>query len=116
MVVDDTYAVMGTSHLWPRDLSFEGGLAGAVVDEGATTGHPTAVQGVPRHPPRPAAEHESGQRSPRSRRGGGGGWRPDLGRGGRAGHDRPVSTPHLVPTVTDTDLRNRDGSPVGSIR
>ena len=44
VVVDDVYALAGTSHLWRRGLSFDGGLAAAVFDERLTAGRPRAVQ------------------------------------------------------------------------
>ena len=113
VVVDDTYAVIGTSHLWRRGLSFDGGLAVAVFDERVTTGRPTAVQGFratllarrlsanPANVPLDPAEVVRAVR--------------DLTRAEGAGRATtgPVSTPDPVPTTTDIDLWNRDGSPIG---
>lgn len=112
LVVDDTYALAGTSHLWRRGLSFDGGLAAAVFDENLTMGRPTAVRAfrlaliaqrlgataanVPLDPEELVASIR------------------DLAPAAGAGRATtgPITTPDPVPTATDIDLWNRDGSAI----
>ena len=44
VVVDDAYALTGTTHLWRRGLAFDSSLAAAVLDESLTDGRPTDVR------------------------------------------------------------------------
>jgi hypothetical protein len=44
VVVDDAYALTGTTHLWRRGLAFDSSLAAAVLDEALTDGRPTDVR------------------------------------------------------------------------
>jgi hypothetical protein len=113
VVVDDTYAMIGTSHLWRRGLSFDRGLAASVFDERLTLGRPTAVRafrlallaqrlgttvpGVPLDPFELV-------RAVRELAGPGAGF-------GRA-TTGPITMPDPVPTDPDVGIWNRDGSAV----
>ena len=44
VIIDDAYALTGTTHLWRRGLSFDSSLAVAVFDESLTGGRPTEVR------------------------------------------------------------------------
>ena len=110
MFVDDAYGLVGTSRLWRRGLSFDGGLAAAVFDERLANGRPQAVRNfrlalvaarlgalavdVPADP----AELVAAVR--------------DLATHGGAGRATtgPIPVPDPVPTEDDVDLWNRDGS------
>ena len=110
VVVDDVYALTGTSHLWRRGLSFDGGLAAAVFDERLTAGRPRAVQAFrqalvarrlsanPVDVPLDPAELVGAIRGLAT---GAGFGRVTTG---------PVTVPDPVPTATDIDIWNRDGS------
>ncbi len=43
VIVDDAYALTGSSHLWRRGLSFDGSLAVALFDEVLSTGRPAEI-------------------------------------------------------------------------
>lgn len=43
VVVDDTYALTGTTHLWRRGLTFDSSLAASVFDERLTDGRPQEI-------------------------------------------------------------------------
>jgi hypothetical protein len=108
--VDDAYGLVGTSHLWRRGLSFDGGLAAGIFDERLTNGRPQAVAGfrttllaarlgalvadVPTDP----AELVAAVR--------------DLGTHGGAGRTTtdPIPPPDPNPTDDDIGLWDRDGS------
>src|SRR5262249_16409765 len=44
VVIDDAYALTGTTHLWRRGLAFDSSLAAAGLDETLTDGRPPAVR------------------------------------------------------------------------
>ena len=48
VVVDDAYALTGTTHLWRRGLSFDSSFAAAVFDEALTLGRPADLVGFRR--------------------------------------------------------------------
>lgn len=48
VVVDDAYALTGTTHLWRRGLSFDGSFATAVFDENLDHGRPADIAGFRR--------------------------------------------------------------------
>ena len=112
LVVDDVYALVGTSHLWRRGLCFDGGLAAAVFDERTTAGRPTAVQAfrqalvaqrlgaVVGNVPLDAAGLVGAVR--------------DLAPadGAQRVTTTSITPPDPAPSDTDIDLWNRDGSPV----
>lgn len=113
VVVDDVYAVVGTSHLWRRGLSFDRSLAAAVFDERLTLGRPTAVRAfrlallaqrlgttAPSIPLDPAELVAA----VRELAGPGAGF-------GRT-TTQPVTTPDPVPSDLDIELWNRDGSAI----
>ena len=110
VVIDDVYAIVGTSHLWRRGLSFDRSLAAAVFDERLTLGRPTAVRAfrlallaqrlgttVPSIPLDPvelvAAVRELAG--------------PGAGFGRTT--TQPVTTPDPVPSDLDVELWNRTG-------
>lgn len=113
VVVDDNYALVGTSHLWRRGLSFDRSLAATVFDESLTLGRPSAVRtfrlalvaqrlgttvaSIPLDPDELVS-------AVRALAGPGAGF----GRTTTA----PVTTPDPVPSDADIDVWNRDGSAV----
>lgn len=114
VVVDDLYALVGTSHLWRRGMSFDRSLAAAVFDEQLTLGRPTAVRtfrlnlvaqrlgttvaSIPLDPSELVA-------AVRELAGPGAGF-------GRTTTES-VTTPDPVPSNSDVELWNRDGSAIG---
>ena len=44
MIVDDAFALTGTTHLWRRGLSWDSSLAASVFDERLTDGRPQDVR------------------------------------------------------------------------
>jgi hypothetical protein len=111
VVVDDAYAIVGTSHLWRRGLSFDGGLAGAVFDDRLTLGRPTAVRAfrlallaqrlgsTAANLPIDPAEIVAAVRE-----------LAEPGAGFGRATTEPITTPDPVPNAIDFDLWNRDGS------
>ena len=47
-IVDDAYALTGTTHLWRRGLSFDSPFAATVFDEALTPGRPADLVGFRR--------------------------------------------------------------------
>jgi len=45
VIIDDAFALTGTTHLWRRGLSWDSSLAAAVFDERLTDGRPQDVRG-----------------------------------------------------------------------
>jgi hypothetical protein len=111
VIVDDVYALTGTTHLWRRGLSFDSSLAVAVFDETLEAGRPAEIRRFRRRlvadrlglpvslvPEDPAELVTSVRRL------------AERGRGGRLATDA-VLAPDPMPTDTDKDIWNRDGSP-----
>ena len=48
VIVDDVFAVTGTTHLWRRGLTFDSSLAAAVFDERLVEGRPQEIRGFRR--------------------------------------------------------------------
>jgi hypothetical protein len=112
VVVDDSWALTGSTHLWRRGLSFDSSLAVAVFDERLTNGRPADIVAFRRALiagrlglaanllPEDPDELVSAIRS-LSARGGGQRLSPDV-----------LETPDPVPSDLDVDVWNPDGSPV----
>ncbi|MBL8973166.1 MAG: hypothetical protein JNK56_21450, partial [Myxococcales bacterium] len=47
-IVDDAYALTGTTHLWRRGLSFDSPFAATIFDEALTPGRPADLVGFRR--------------------------------------------------------------------
>jgi hypothetical protein len=111
VIVDDAYALTGTTHLWRRGLGFDSSLAVAVFDEQLDGGRPAEVRQFRREliasrlglpvslVPDDPAELVDAVRA-LGERGGGGRLTTDA-----------IIAPDPTPTDTDRDIWNRDGSP-----
>jgi hypothetical protein len=118
VIVDDAYALVGTTHLWRRGLSFDASYSVAAFDERLRDGRPAEIAGFRRtllagrlglDPARVPDDPEEIVRAIRDLRKRGG--------FGRLATDRirspdPTLTTSTNPeAITDLDLWNRDGSP-----
>jgi hypothetical protein len=111
VIVDDAYALTGTTHLWQRGLSFDSSLAVAAFDEQLDGGRPAEVRQFRRQliagrlglpvalVPDDPAELVDAVRALEER-----------GGGGRLATEAIIA-PDPTPTDTDKEIWNRDGSP-----
>jgi hypothetical protein len=118
VIVDDVFAVTGTTHLWRRGLTFDSSLAAAVFDERLADGRPQEVRafrrqlmadrlGVPtsRLPDDPDELVRAIVQLDETARPDDFGSRPNQRRSAI-----PIVAPDPTPTDTDVDTWNPDGS------
>lgn len=115
VVVDDAYALTGTSHLWRRGMTFDSSIAVSVFDEQLERGRPQQVRAFRRRLlagrlgitveqlPEDPSELLLAIRQLRKR-----------GGGHRLATEKQ-ETPELKPTEDDHNAWNRDGSPEGGL-
>jgi len=114
LVVDDAYALTGTTHAWRRGLSFDSSVAIAAFDETLDDGRPAEIRKFrrallagrlgldPKLLPEDPAELVQAIQTLTTR-----------GGGSRLASDATIA-PLPPPTSTDNDIWNHDGSPQSS--